>query len=181
MTVRRPIDAIFFDRDGVVNEVVMREGVVSSPRSWDEFRIRLDFAQFHSALRGKSVRLFVVSNQPDISRNLLDIADLARMDAEMKRQFEFDEIMYCTHDNGDECECRKPRPGMIISLLQKHGLHRDRVVFVGDGEKDVMAGRAAGVPTILLKRPYNAHVQAEFTVDTLREILDLVTFSEDHK
>jgi phosphoglycolate phosphatase-like HAD superfamily hydrolase len=70
---------------------------------------------------------------------------------------------------------------MIISLLQKHGLHPDRAIFVGDSIKDVAAGHAAGVFTVLLKRPYNAETQAEFTVDTLREILDLVTFSEDHK
>lgn len=180
MTNRRQIDAIFLDRDGVINEVVMRDGVVSSPRTCDEFRILPDFIDFHSAVREKGVRVFVVSNQPDVSRNLLELCELQQMDETMKQQFAFDEILYCTHDNAHECECRKPRPGMIISLLQKHGLQPERVIFVGDSKKDVAAGRAAGVHTILLKRPYNADIEAEFTVDSLREILDLVTFSEDH-
>lgn len=179
MNQRKPIDAIFFDRDGIINEVVMRDGIVSSPRCSAEFRIVPDFVDLHAALRRHAVRMFVVSNQPDVSRELLPANELRQMDEELHRLFGFDEIVYCTHDDSHGCECRKPRPGMIISLLQKYELQPERVIFVGDSKKDVLAGRAARVPTVLLKRPYNAEIEAEFTVDTLREILDLVTFAEE--
>jgi D-glycero-D-manno-heptose 1,7-bisphosphate phosphatase len=136
-----------------------------------------EFVEFYERLPKHKVKLFVISNQPDVKRNLLESNELTLMDQQLKRQFSFDEIVYCTHDDSDCCECRKPKPGMIISLLQKHGLQRDRAIFVGDSKKDVGAGKAAGVTTVYVRRGYNPDAAgAEFTVDSLREILDIVTF-----
>ena len=180
MNQRKPIDAIFFDRDGIINEVVMRDGIVSSPRCCAEFQIAPDFIELHAALRQHSVKMFVVSNQPDVSRKLLPAHELRQMDDEMKRQFAFDEIVYCTHDDSHGCECRKPKPGMIISLLNKYNLSPKRVVFIGDSKKDVEAGRAAGVTTIYVQRGYNSEAEgAEFTVHSLREVLEVVTFTDE--
>jgi D-glycero-D-manno-heptose 1,7-bisphosphate phosphatase len=180
MTKRKIIDAIFLDRDGIINEVVMRDGVVSSPRTMNEFRLRPDFIDFHREAKQLKVRLFVVSNQPDISRSLMDTSLLSSIDETLRDQFGFDEIVYCTHDDDACCECRKPKPGMIISLLKKYELDPERVIFVGDSPKDVLAGRAARVTTVLLRRPYNAGTNgAEFTVDSLREILEIVTSTEE--
>lgn len=178
----KTIEAIFLDRDGIINEVVMRDGVVSSPRCAGEFRVLPDFVEFYNSIRKHKVKLFVISNQPDVKRNLLDSSELTLMDEAMKSQFQFDEIVYCTHDDSDCCECRKPKPGMIISLLQKHGLQRDRVIFIGDSKKDVGAGKAAGVTTVYLRRSYNSEAEgAEFTVHSLREVLDIVTFVEEQQ
>jgi D-glycero-D-manno-heptose 1,7-bisphosphate phosphatase len=179
MTGPKIVDAIFLDRDGVINEVVLRDGVVSSPRSLGEFILRPEFLEFQAELQKFDVRLFVVSNQPDISRNLLDASILAGIDERLRSVFNFDEIVYCTHDDVACCDCRKPKPGMIISLLKKYNLNPEQAIFVGDSKKDVQAGRAAGVTTVYLRRPYNADgADAEFTVDSLREILEIVTFRE---
>lgn len=178
MTKRQTVQAIFLDRDGIINEVVLRDGKVSSPRTIDEFRLRTDFIEFYRELRSADLRLFVVSNQPDVSRNLLQPSMLESINERLQQEFAFDEILYCTHDDAACCECRKPKPGMIISLLEKYALDRERVIFVGDSEKDVQAGRTAGVTTVFLRCPYNAETRdAEFTVHSLREILELVTFS----
>jgi D-glycero-D-manno-heptose 1,7-bisphosphate phosphatase len=177
---RKLIDAIFLDRDGVINEVVLRDGIVSSPRSLHELIVREEFIEFHHEVRKFPTRLFVVSNQPDISRKLFEQSVLTKIDERLQQFFAFDEIVYCTHDDDACCECRKPKPGMIISLLQKHRINPERAIFIGDSKKDVLAGQAAGVTTVFLRRPYNAGaVDAEFTVDSLREILNLVTFTEE--
>src|SRR6185437_7759938 len=107
---------LFLDRDGVINEIVMRGDVVSSPRSLYEFNIRPEFEQFHEELQGRNLNLFVVSNQPDVSRRLLPESILADMTALLDR-FAFKEIVYCIHDDSHGCQCRKPKPGMITRLL----------------------------------------------------------------
>lgn len=178
---RKVIDAIFLDRDGIINEVVLRDGTISSPRTLGEFKLRSDFVDFYSEARKLSLRFFVVSNQPDISRNLMQLDTLQSIDATLREQFSFDEIVYCTHDDAAACVCRKPKPGMIISLLEKYELDPQRVIFVGDSSKDVLAGRAAGVTTVFLRCSYNADTTgAEFTVNSMREILELVTSTEEN-
>lgn len=174
------IDTVFFDRDGVINEVVIREGVVSSPRSYAEFQLLDEFAQFYAALQPFNLRKFVVSNQPDVNRSLLLQEELDRMTSELSSRFQFDEIVYCTHDDIDECLCRKPKPGMLEQLVRKYGLQRERCIFIGDSKKDVLSGQAAGIRTIYLRRGYNLKLacQPEFIVDNLREVLSIIRFAE---
>lgn len=176
------ITTVFLDRDGVINDVLMRDGIVSSPRHFAEFTVVPEFVDFHRQISKFPLKIFVVSNQPDVSRQLLPVEELAKMTAEMQRQFNFDEIVYCTHDDSDQCPCRKPKPGMITNLLDKYKLSCKEAIFIGDSEKDVAAGKAAGVPTICLRRDYNtAGLQAEFIVDQLLEVLDLIEFTDAAK
>ncbi len=173
------INTLFLDRDGVINEVLMRDGTVSSPRHFSEFTVMPEFVAFYRQISKFKLRIFVVSNQPDVSRQLLPVEELEKMTAELKRQFKFDEIVYCTHDDSHQCSCRKPRPGMINDLLEKYQLSCKEAVFIGDTAKDVAAGKAAGVTTICLRRNYNADgLQAEFIVDRLVEVLDLIQFTD---
>jgi D-glycero-D-manno-heptose 1,7-bisphosphate phosphatase len=170
------LNTIFLDRDGVINEVVLREGVVSSPRSLDEFAIRPEFIEFHEQLEPDRFNLFVISNQPDVARELLDPLELAAMTAGLER-FNFREIVYCLHDDRQQCQCLKPKPGMITSLLDKHGLDKSQSILIGDSKKDILAGQAAGIRTVYLKQAYNQQpgCQPEYIVDSLREILGIIT------
>tara|TARA_A100001015_G_C14494992_1_gene520745 strand:- start:27 stop:272 length:246 start_codon:yes stop_codon:yes gene_type:complete len=70
---------IFLDRDGVINSIVQRNDVISSPRSIKEFKIRDDFVMFSNNLKEKGFLFFVCTNQPDISRNLLDLNELKKI------------------------------------------------------------------------------------------------------
>lgn len=168
--------AIFFDRDGVINEVVIRAGVVSSPRSLLEFCLRQDFADAYLKIVGRQPDLFVVSNQPDVSRGLLSQSDLTAMTELLQSQFDFKEVVYCLHDNHQQCLCRKPKPGMLNYLVEKYGLDRAQAIFVGDSEKDVLAGAAAGIRTVYLRQSHNQEVscQPDFIVDSLAEILGII-------
>ena len=175
---------IFFDRDGVINDVVIRDSLVSSPRRLDEFRIRNEFVEFHASLcRGDAmhrpaINTFVVSNQPDVARGLLSEEDLAAMSDALTQQFQFKEILCCTHDDSHACSCRKPLPGMIIYLLDKYGISAADSLLIGDSHKDILAGKAANVTTVLLRTSYNrdripSGVEPDFTVSNLAELFSL--------
>jgi len=170
------VNTVFFDRDGVINEVVLRAGLVSSPRSFDEFRLRHDFVATFEKIRNRDISFFVVSNQPDVSRGLLSPATLAEMTQLLQERFKFKEVVYCMHDNHDQCLCRKPKPGMFNYLVEKYALESARAIFIGDSAKDVLAGSAAGIRTIYLRQKHDqlSGCQPDFIVDSLAEILPII-------
>jgi D-glycero-D-manno-heptose 1,7-bisphosphate phosphatase len=171
------IKTVFLDRDGIINQVVMRGSIVSSPRTVAEFQVTQDFPVLYESIR--DLRLFVVSNQPDVERGLLDVTALHEFAAILKNQFDFEEIIYCTHDDSAKCACRKPQPGMILATLKKHGLEPDEAVIIGDSYKDILAGQAAGIRTIYCLRSYNSSISCEpdFVVKGLQEIYALPLFA----
>lgn len=172
-----PIRTLFLDRDGIINEPVVRGSVVSSPRSFDEFRLTSDFRQLYEGIKGCA--LFVVSNQPDVARGLLAREVLNRIDESLQSEFAFREIIYCTHDDADQCNCRKPKPGMITQTLDKYRIKPDEAAIIGDSYKDILAGQAAGIGTIYCRRSYNSTISCkpDYIVDGLPEILTLPRFS----
>src|SRR3990167_614817 len=73
------IKTIFLDRDGVINSVIMRGSQIDSPRAFHEFHVRRDFLLFYNEAQLRKLELFVVSNQPDVKRGLLKVAELNLM------------------------------------------------------------------------------------------------------
>jgi len=169
------IETIFFDRDGVINEIVLRGSLVSAPREFEEFHIREDFSSFYQNLP-PALNLFVVSNQPDVARGLLPIKVLEQMHNRLQSEFAFKEIIYCMHDNEANCECRKPKPGMISDLMNKYKLTTKTAIIIGDSEKDILAGKAAGIKTVYLKQDYNPtpRCNPDFVISKLSDMLKIV-------
>lgn len=158
----------------------MREGIVSSPRYLAEFSIRQDFLDFYKHIERMPLRIFVVSNQPDVSRGFICDGDLEEIVDAMNARFKFTEILHCIHDDRHLCDCRKPKPGMISSILSKYDLRRDEAIIIGDSYKDILAGKAAGIQTVYLQQPYNAKGSSEpdYVVNMLTEALALPPFLE---
>ncbi len=144
---------IFLDRDGVINEVISREGVISSPRKISEFKFRTEIFRFMSHLKKKNI--FIVTNQPDISRELMPQSELEKINEIIKENLEINEIVFCPHGDDNSCDCRKPKPGMINSLIDKYSLDRGDCLLIGDSQKDIGAAQAANIDSILLKTNYN--------------------------
>ena len=97
---------------------MIRNNKIESPRFLHEFKILDDFIEIYNVLRKHGYNFFVVSNQPDIARNIMSIDVLKEIDAMLLSRFTFNEILYCIHDDGDNCNCRKPKPGMITNTLK---------------------------------------------------------------
>ncbi|CAN5171372.1 HAD family hydrolase [soil metagenome] len=172
------IKTIFLDRDGIINEIVMRDGTVSSPRTVAEFVVRPDFLAFYRRLESTSLSLFVVSNQPDVSRGSIAKVDLEQIEHAMKARFKFTEILHCVHDDRDRCKCRKPKPGMISGVLERYDLCVDEAIIIGDSYKDILAGKAAGIGTVYLQQGHNAvgTCEPDYVVNTLTEVFSLPPF-----
>jgi D-glycero-D-manno-heptose 1,7-bisphosphate phosphatase len=150
----------------------MRGAVVSSPRSISEFILADGAVEAVARLRRAGFFLFVVSNQPDVARGLLDPRELEAMSSVLKSVLRVDEVRVCPHDDEDDCACRKPRPGMLLDLAAHWGLDLASSYIVGDTWRDMEAGRAAGVGTVLIRRPYNEGVEADVVVDSLAAAAD---------
>jgi D-glycero-D-manno-heptose 1,7-bisphosphate phosphatase len=161
--------AVFLDRDGVINRVVMRGRTPGSPRRLREFRLRRGAAGFVRRLAGRGFAVFIVTNQPDVARGLLDPAELEKMHDRIRRSMPVDEILACTHDDRDLCSCRKPLPGLIVSAAGEHGINLTRSFVLGDGGRDMAAGGAAGCTTILLRTEYNRGVEADHRARSFAE------------
>jgi len=144
--------AVFLDRDGVLNALVAREGRAVSPRRLDDFRLFPEAAAEVRKLRRRGLRVFVVTNQPDVARGHLAAVDLGEMHRRLLAAFELDDIAVCPHDDADRCSCRKPEPGMLLALAERWRVDVQRSFVVGDTWKDIEAGRRAGCRTILIER-----------------------------
>lgn len=166
--------AVFFDRDGVLNPVVMRGDIVASPRSLDEWRLEPQAPALIAALRDVGFMTFVITNQPDVARGLMSGETLDQIHSSLAEAAPLDDIAACRHDNADGCTCRKPKPGLVLGLASKHDVDLGASWVIGDQDRDVATGRAAGVATILLRRPYNSGSGADHTVETLSEAVALV-------
>lgn len=166
--------AVFLDRDGVLNPVVMRSGSPASPRSRDEFSLVPGAGKQVARLKAAGYVVIVVTNQPDVARGLLPQDELEAMHRVLAQEAGPDEIRFCPHDDHHQCACRKPKPGMLTQAATEHGLDLAASWMVGDGYKDMEAARAAGVRAVLIKADYNAKVEAPQRVADLAEAVDLI-------
>lgn len=161
--------AVFFDRDGVLNDVIYRDGRAVSPRSRAQLNLVHDAAAAADRLRRAGMHVFAVTNQPDVARGYMTAALAEAMTRDVARTVRLHDYRICPHDDADRCDCRKPRPGMIADLAGAWRIELGGSFVVGDTDRDVGAGRAAGCTTVLLRRPYNEEVEADIVVESVTE------------
>ncbi len=149
----RPYDLIILDRDGVINE-----DSDSYIKSVDEFRPYPASLEAIARLKAAGITVAVATNQSSLARGYFDVATLDAMHAKLARELaavdpaaKIDKIVYCPHHPDDGCDCRKPRPGMLLELMREFGAAREKTVFIGDNLSDLRAARAAGVAFVLVR------------------------------
>lgn len=147
--------AVFLDRDGVLNDIIMKNGVAHPPLSVDTLVIFPDAAPACRALRDAGYLLIGATNQPDIARGHALRADVDAINDVVRTELDLDELRVCPHDDSDRCECRKPLPGMLLNAAEDHDIDLTASIMVGDRWKDIDAGRAAGCRTVFIDRQYS--------------------------
>lgn len=150
--------AVFLDRDGVVNKIILKDGEPHSPRSLSEFEFTENIEEELRRLKKAGYIVIIVSNQPDIARGKMDVSELDKMNDMIQANLPVDDILICPHDDVDDCSCRKPRPGMILHALKKYNIDANQSFFMGDGWKDMEAAKNAGCKGILIDARYNQDV-----------------------
>jgi D-glycero-D-manno-heptose 1,7-bisphosphate phosphatase len=168
--------AVFLDRDGVLNGLVMRNGQPTAPFSLDEVLILPGVPEALAALRAAGFQLIVVTNQPDVVRGNAEKAHVEAIHAFMRARLPLDEIRVCYHDDGDGCACRKPKPGMMYAAAVEREIELARSFLVGDRWRDIGAGKAAGCTTILVNAfPEEARTEPDVELHDLFSAVDWIT------
>ena len=146
--------AVFLDRDGVLNEAVVRDGKPYPPPSVADLKIIPDAASALARLKVRGLPLIVVTNQPDVARGTQTMAAIEEINALLRRELPLDDFVVCAHDDRDDCACRKPKPGLILEGAARHGADPARSFMVGDRWRDIESGKNAGCRTIWIDRGY---------------------------
>jgi D-glycero-D-manno-heptose 1,7-bisphosphate phosphatase len=154
LTVQSTQPAVFLDRDGVLNEAIIRYGRPYPPRDPSELIITEGARAALKELKREGFLLIVVTNQPDVARGKASRADVDKINAQLAAILPLDAIEVCEHDDREQCDCRKPKPGMILRAHEKFGVDLAGSFMVGDRWRDIEAGRRAGCRTILIGDGY---------------------------
>jgi D-glycero-D-manno-heptose 1,7-bisphosphate phosphatase len=146
--------AVFLDRDGVVIEAQVKDGRPYPTANAESMRIPPGTGEVLSRLKGCGYLLIVVTNQPDVARGTQTRGAVDEMNRRLRAELPLNDVLTCYHDNGDDCECRKPRPGLILRAAQQYGIDLRVSYLIGDRWCDIDAGANAGCKTILIDRGY---------------------------
>ena len=147
--------AVFLDRDGVLNRAVVVDGRPHPPASVDEVEIPPGVAEALQRLKDAGFVLIVVSNQPDVARGTTSREVVEGINACLLEHLPVDRFVMCFHDSGDNCDCRKPRPGMLLAGAEESGVELASSYMVGDRWRDVEAGNRAGCTTVFVDYGYS--------------------------
>lgn len=142
--------AIFLDRDGVINE-----NRTDHVKCWEEFEWLPGVLTSIRRLSQTGMPIFVVTNQAIVHRGVLTAEGLGDIHGRMLTMIEqaggrIDKVFYCPHDHHEDCDCRKPKPGMLKQAAQEFGIDLTKSFMVGDAWTDIEAGLAVGASSILV-------------------------------
>ncbi|MDW7980604.1 MAG: HAD family hydrolase [Verrucomicrobiales bacterium] len=148
--------AVFLDRDGVINRALQREGKPYAPTCLAEFELLPGVVEACNQLKHAGFLLVVVTNQPDVGRGMLARETVEAIHAHMLELLPIDRVEVCYHSGSEPvaCDCRKPKPGMLLRAAAALLIDLARSWMVGDRWRDVECGRAAGCRTILIDYGY---------------------------
>jgi len=172
------VRAVFLDRDGVINRTLEHDGFPHAPTSLGEFEIYPEVPEACRRLKQAGFLLVVATNQPDVGRGTLKQEVVETMHAEMCRQLPLNRVEACYHPGRglSHCDCRKPKPGMLLRAARELGIDLAQSWMVGDRWRDVDCGRAAGCRTVFIDRGYAEELkhQPDFRVNNLLEAAGII-------
>ena len=152
-----------------------RNGRSFAPRRLADFRIYPGASESARRLKNAGYTLVVVTNQPDVGNGLVE-RSVVEMHQQLCDGVPVDAIEVCYHTNADNCDCRKPKPGMLLRAAERLGLDCHRSVMVGDRWSDVEAAKAAGCKSIFIDLNYRDRrpEQPDFVVSSFPQAADLI-------
>jgi D-glycero-D-manno-heptose 1,7-bisphosphate phosphatase len=184
--------AVFLDRDGVINELVLHASTneYEPPHNPYELKILPYVIESLIAIQNLGYELFLISNQPDYAKGKTTMQNLLDVHQELekilkKNKIEFKEFFYCYHHPGgviDEysfaCSCRKPNTYFIEYATQKYEIDLVNSWIIGDRDSDILCGQKAGLKTISVhyvhSSSYRGNVCADFSVGSISDCIAIL-------
>jgi len=171
----RPLKAanvLFLDRDGVLNQTVLRKSEVSSPRLLEEIKIAEDVSALAESEIVSHWNLVVISNQPDLARGTINIEFINAVNNLINQSVPLNAVYICPHQESDHCICRKPEAGLIQLFRRDHSHVKGKECLVGDRSNDRDCAIKAEIPFVLRKRSYNSNIESsiQYAIDDLKDL-----------
>ncbi len=169
--------AVFIDRDGTIVKDVP---YCSHP---DDLELLTGAGEGIRKLNEARFKVIIVTNQSGIARGYFSVSTLEQIHQKLRNDLvkygaHIDDIYYCPHHPDYSCDCRKPKPTLILQAATEHNIDLSESFFIGDTVNDMEAGRKAGCKTVLLipsKTPdnYQAHrITPDFIVSNFRQAVE---------
>jgi len=169
--------AVFLDRDGVLNKAIIRDGKPYPPASLNEAVILPGVKYALPILKREGFFLIGITNQPDVARGKQSCEVVESINSYLLNQLPVLEIFVCYHDNNDNCDCRKPQPGLILQAAKKYKIDLTKSYMVGDRWKDIGAGKRAGCKTIFIDYHYDESLndlEPDYSVNDVSKIIEII-------
>ena len=145
--------AVFLDRDGVLNESIVRDGKPYAPTTLAGFKLLPGVPDALQRIRDAGFLNVVVTNQPDVATGKARREDIDAIHRELKK-LPIDAVKVCFHSDAEQCACRKPRPGLLLEAADELGIDLAASFMVGDRWRDVGAAHAAGCAALFVDYRY---------------------------
>lgn len=167
-------NALFLDRDGVIIE-----NVDTYVRSWSEVQFLPGVLDALARLNSSPYQIILITNQSAVGRGIISLAAADEINNRVVRLIQeaggrVDGVFMCPHAPQDECDCRKPRPGLILQASARLAIDLASSVLVGDALTDIQAGQSAGIGTNILVRTGRGKNQSE--LPAARELAPFLVF-----
>lgn len=159
--------AIFLDRDGVINRALVKDRKPYPPQSVSELEILPGVLDVLQLLKKAGFLLIVVTNQPDVARSKTPKKVVEQIHSVLSKKLPLHDIFVCYHDDMDNCQCRKPLPGMLIAAADQYLINLSKSFMVGDRWRDIDVGQNAGCKTVLIEYGYQEDIQPKNQPDTV--------------
>lgn len=172
--------AVFLDRDGVINEAVDRGDNFfvngkkvrwTAPFNRSELCLKPDIKKSLDKIGEWGFLRILITSQPDVAYGTLSRQEHDSIMAEIAK-LPLDDIFVCLHGRDDGCNCKKPKPGLLLKAADKWQIDLSSSLIIGDTVKDVEAGRAAGCVTAVIDYPYNQEAGADIRAKDLLEAVE---------
>lgn len=170
--------AIFLDRDGVINKLILRNNKPDSPKNLSELEFLPNVDLALKKAKEMGLLTIIITNQPEIARGRFLYEEVEEIHNYIKQHLLIDDIFMCPHDDVDNCNCRKPKPGMIYKAKEKWNIDLKNSFVIGDRWRDIEAGKQAGCITFLVKSEYyeeNKNANYDYLVDDLYSAIEIIS------
>ena len=170
------LKAVFLDRDGVINKASVIDGKPYPPRNLDELELIPGVDQAILQLRDRGYFCIVVTNQPDVARGKTSKEIVESINQFLIRHLAIHEIISCYHDDHENCDCRKPKPGSLLKAALKYNIDLNKSFMVGDRWRDIEAGQNAGCKTFFIDYGYaeKQPISMNFVVSSLLDASEII-------
>jgi D-glycero-D-manno-heptose 1,7-bisphosphate phosphatase len=167
--------AIFLDRDGIVNKAVVKKGKPYPPSSLVELELIDGIRDLIINVKRLGFKVFIFTNQPDVARGTTSREKVDEIHNFLMGELAIDKIYCCFHDDNDNCDCRKPKPGMIIKAKREWSIDLGKSFVVGDRWRDIAAAKAANIKSILVDYNYNEGKEVpDYSCINIKEVFEII-------